>query len=137
MGNTGVTMPVGCPAEIVTVAAADFVESAALTAVMVTAAGLGTDVGAVNSPLLLMIPHVAPEHPEPVADQVTLVFELPVTLALNCWATPTATEGFCGDTVTATTEFMVTAAAADFVASATLVAVTLTAAGAGAVAGAE
>ena len=69
---------------MVTVVEADFVASAELVAVTVTVAGVGAVAGAVKSPLLLMIPHVAPEQPEPVTLQVAVVLELPVTVEVNC-----------------------------------------------------
>jgi hypothetical protein len=71
----------------------------------------------VYRPLLEIVP--------PVADHVTLVFELPVTVALNCCVPPVDSETEPGFTDTATGAVMVTVADADFVVSATLVAFTV------------
>jgi len=60
-----------------------------------------------------------------VADHVTAVLLLPVTLALNCWVPPLNIEADTGEMVTATTGFTLTVADADFVVSATLVALTV------------
>jgi hypothetical protein len=63
----------------VTLACADFVVSAALVAFTVTVLRLETE-GAVNLPLLEMVPLEA--------DQITTVFEVLLTLAVNCWLPP-------------------------------------------------
>jgi hypothetical protein len=55
-----------------------------LVAVTVTVAGLGTAAGAVYSPLALMVPIVLFPPGTPFTDQVTPVFEVPVTVAMNC-----------------------------------------------------
>jgi hypothetical protein len=61
-----------------------------------------------------------------VADQVTLVLLLPLTLAVNCWVPPVNIEADTGEMVTATTGTLtVTVAEADLVESAALVAVTV------------
>jgi hypothetical protein len=71
----------------------------------------------------------------PFTSQLTAVFETPVTVAANCWGWNNCTVVVTGETemlsVTATEEL------ADFVVSAALVAVTVTDAGLGTVAGAE
>jgi len=99
-----------------------------VVAVIVTVAGLGTAAGAVNSPVLLMVPALAV--------QVTLVFAVPVTVVVNCccWLTMTLVPD--GLTVTAGSGAMVIAALADFVGSAALVPVTVIVAGLGTTAGA-
>jgi hypothetical protein len=61
----------------VTVADADFVVSAILVAFTVYVPAL---LGAVYNPELVTVP--------PVALQVTAVFVLPVTAAVNCWVLP-------------------------------------------------
>ena len=85
-----------------------------------------------------MVPHVAPEQPLPVTVQVTP--KLPgslVTVAVNCSVPLTETVPEVGDTETETAGVvMVTVVDADLVLSATLVAVTVTVFGDGAVAGA-
>jgi hypothetical protein len=58
--------------------------------------------------------------------QVTAVFEEPVTLAVNCCVWPATRVLVTGVTVTPTGGFSVTAALADLVVSAALVAVTVT-----------
>ena len=62
----------------------------------------------------------------PLADQVTAVLELPVTAAVNCCDPPVESDAEPGEIVTATVAVAVTltAAEADLVASAMLVAVT-------------
>ena len=61
----------------------------------------------------------------PVADQVTAVFVVPVTVAVNSWVAPGWSEAVVGPTVIAIGTVTFTVADADFVASATLVAVTV------------
>ncbi len=60
----------------------------------------------------------------PVADQVTEVLLEPVTVAVNCCVPPARMEADTGDMETDTTALTVTAADADFVESAALVAFT-------------
>ena len=45
------------------------------------------------------MPHAAPLQPAPLTLQVTAVFELPVTVAINCWLAAVATVALLGDTV--------------------------------------
>ena len=59
-------------------------------------------------------------------DQVTEVFELPVTVAENCLVCDAVSVTAVGETETAKGGFSVTTAVAFFVESATLVAVTVT-----------
>ena len=63
----------------------------------------------------------------PVADQVTAVLLLPLTLAVNCCVPPVVSDADPGVMETATTgaALTVTVADADFVVSAALVAVTV------------
>ena len=79
LGET-TTVPPEEAVVIVTFAEPDFVASACEVAVTVTCAGLGTVDGAVYSPLAEIVPLAAP----PVTLQVTAVFVVPVTLAVNC-----------------------------------------------------
>jgi hypothetical protein len=69
----------------------------------------------------------APEILPPVADQLTAVFLVPPTVAVNCCVPPVESEAALGETETVTVAgaVTVTVAEADFVLSATLVAVTV------------
>jgi len=49
-----------------------------------------------------MVPQAAPLQPGPLTLQVTALFELPVTVAVNCRIALTATVVLFGDTVIAT-----------------------------------
>lgn len=60
----------------------------------------------------------------PVAVQVTAVFVVPVTLAVNCWVPPVSIDAEVG-VIEMPTRLTVTVAEADFVASAALVALTV------------
>lgn len=95
----GDTLTVLAPVAAVTVTLADpnFVESACETAVTLTVAGFGTAAGAVYIPPLEMVPLEAP----PLTLQVTAVFDVPVTVAVNCCALPVATVAVAGTTETA------------------------------------
>jgi hypothetical protein len=73
--------------------------------------------GAVYNPALDTVP--------PVAVHVTAVFELPVTVAVNCCVTDVCKDAEVGLIEMLTTEVTVTVALADFVVSAALVAVTV------------
>jgi hypothetical protein len=64
------------------------VESAALTAAIFTVDGDGAAEGAVYRPELEMLPAVALPPVTPLTDQVTPVFEVPVTVAENCCVFP-------------------------------------------------
>jgi hypothetical protein len=59
------------------------VESAAETAVTVTTAGEGTVIGAVYTPDVEIMPTVALPPATPLTLQFTVVFEDPVTVAVN------------------------------------------------------
>ncbi len=74
------------------------VELAALVAVTVTLVLLDT-VGAVNTPLLLMLPAVV--------DHVTAVLLVPCMVALNCWFVPETRFALVGLTVTVTVGLLV------------------------------
>jgi hypothetical protein len=98
---------------IVTVAVADFVVSATLVAVAVPVpAG-----PAVNRPACEIVP--------PAALHVTAVLLAFATVAVNCSVVPDCSDGAVGLIVTCTGGVIVTVAVADFVLSATLVAVTV------------
>ena len=65
-------------------ALADFVVSAALTAVTENVAGEGTPFGALYSPLVLMVPNVEFPPVTPFTFHVTDLFVALVTVAVNC-----------------------------------------------------
>ena len=75
--------------------------------------------GAVYSPVAEMLPTLG------LIDQVTAVFVVPVTVAVNCWVWPAVSVTLGGLTETPMT-LRLTVALPDLVASATLVAVTVT-----------
>jgi len=113
-------------------------------AVTVTVAGLGAVAGAVYviaTPLAELaaekVPQVAPEQPGPLTVHVTprLLGSL-ASVAANSRTVFTSTPASVGATVTETDDVMVRVAAADFLASATDVAVTITVDGLGTAAGA-
>jgi hypothetical protein len=88
----------------VTWAEADLVGSAFDVAVTVTILGIGIDVGAVYSPAAVITPQELPPQPAPDTFQVTVVFALPETWAVNCCCrVPGASETELGDTLTETT----------------------------------
>jgi len=120
----------------VTVALPFFVTSACDVAVTVTVDGVGTAAGAVYKPDALMVPQAPPLQPAPETDHVTAEFAVPVTVAVNCCCVPVVTLTVAGDTETATGGITVTVALPDFVWSACEVAVTVTVAGFGMIAGA-
>ena len=74
----------GCAAVTVTVAEADLVVSTWESAVTVTVAGFGTLAGAIYRPDVETVPVVAFPPVTPFACQVTAVFDVPVTVAVNC-----------------------------------------------------
>ena len=89
---------------MVTVAVADFVVSATDVAVTVKVrAGRGP---AVKRPAVDMVP--------PVAVQVTAVFAVPVTVAVNCWVWPGCSVALVGEMVATCTGWMVTLARRGF-----------------------
>ena len=118
---------------IVTEAEPDLVGSDTLVAVTVTVAGAVA--GAVYRPVELIVPHAAPVQPAPETLQDTAVFVVPATVAVNCCLAPVTSVTGVGLTPTATGT-MVTVADAELVARAWLVAVMVTVAGVGTVAGA-
>jgi hypothetical protein len=139
--------PPAVEAAIVMVALAVFVLSATDVAVSVTVAGFGIAPGAVNViavPDALVaadkLPQLAPLHPEPESAQLTPLFEeSPVTVAVNGVVAFTGTVAVVCDSDTeipAGAVPIVIVAEADFVPSLTDVAVIVTVAGLGAVAGA-
>ena len=123
---------------MVTIDEADLVESACETAVTVTGFGLGRAAGALYKPFEEIVPTV--EFPPVMlfTSQVTAVFDVPVTVAVNCCAPFAATVAGEGETLTLTMAgaTMTTAADADFVESACETAVTVTVLGFGTFAGA-
>ena len=70
------------------------------TAVTVTVAGLGMVLGAVYNPLEVMVPAAALPPGVPFTCQVTPVFAVPVTVAMNCVLAPGLTVTVAGVTVT-------------------------------------
>jgi hypothetical protein len=69
---------------ITTLAEADLVVSATEVALTVADDGVGTVAGAVYKPDDVIVPQEPETQPVPETLQVTAVFELPVTVALNC-----------------------------------------------------
>jgi hypothetical protein len=94
----------GGAAVIVVVALALFVLSATLVAVTVTVAGEGTEAGAVYKPPDVIVPNVALPPTTLFTAQVTVVFNVPVTVAVNCWVLLTCTLAEVGAICTATEE---------------------------------
>ncbi|HVB88210.1 MAG TPA: hypothetical protein VNK23_16230 [Candidatus Dormibacteraeota bacterium] len=92
------------PHVIVTLALADFVLSATLVAVTVTAEGVGTVAGAVYSAVEelvdAIVPTVAFPSAMPFTRQVTSALSLPVTVTENSCAPPAATLAFVGAMIT-------------------------------------
>jgi hypothetical protein len=86
---------------------------------------------------LVNVPHVAPEQPAPESDQLTpLLAESFVTVAVKFWVKLTCTLGVLGLTATAIAGVTFTVANALLVPSAIEVAVSVTVAGEGTLAGA-
>jgi hypothetical protein len=126
---------------MVTTADADLLGSAMLVATTFTVAGVGGITGALYTAevaLVESVPQEDPVHPAPVKLHATPVFVVPVTVAVKVSRPAVITEALVGlmliKTAVATTT--VTLAEADLVGSATLVAVTLSVAGEGTLAGA-
>ncbi len=84
--------------EMVTWAVPDFNGSATDVALTVTCACAGVDAGAVNRPVVEIVPHAVPVQPAPLTLHVTAVLDVPVTVALNCWRDPTRTFAVAGET---------------------------------------
>ncbi len=76
--------------------------SALLEAVTVTVAGEGIEFGAVYKPLGEIVPALALPPATPPANHVTLLFDVPVTVAWNCcdWLKGTLICAGCKTTVT-------------------------------------
>jgi hypothetical protein len=65
--------------------------------------GIGIEVGAVYRPVAVITPQALPPQPPPDRLQVTAVFTLPITWAVNCCClVPGASETEAGATVTET-----------------------------------
>src|SRR6202020_425690 len=116
---------------MVTLAEADLEESATEVAVTLTCAGFGTEPGAAYKPLDETVPHAAPEQPVPLTAQVTAVFVVFTTVAVNCCVLPATIWAVVGEMLTAMGGRMVIVAEPDFSGFATDVAVTVTTAGFG------
>jgi hypothetical protein len=69
-------------------ALADAVRSASEVAVTVTTFDVGVVAGATYSPALLIWPHVLPLQDGPARLQITTLFEVPLTTAVNCALPP-------------------------------------------------
>jgi hypothetical protein len=125
-------------ATIVAVALENLLGAATETAVIVTLGEAGTFVGAEYRPEAEIDPHPEPEQPFPATDHFTDAFVTPETFAENCCWPPTLTCAVNGDTETDTdvAASISIVADADFVGAATEVAVTITCAGLGIMAGA-
>ena len=113
---------------MVTLAVSDFVLSATEVAFTVTGFDAGTVVGAVKSPVPLIVPVVELPPVTLFTCQVTAVLDVFVTLAENCCVRPVVTVAVLGLTVTTTAggAVTVTTAVPDFVESACEVAITVT-----------
>ena len=86
---------------IVTVAESEFVELTALCAVTVTGAA-GTLDGALYRPVADIVPTVEFPPTTPPTSQITAVFLVPETVAVNCWDRPTCTLVLLGEIDTET-----------------------------------
>jgi len=94
----GVTLTETC-CTIVTIADEERDEFVDKTAATVTVAGLGTELGAVYSPVAVMVPDVELPPAVPLTFQVTAAFVVPVTTAANCFVCPGLTVAEAGVTV--------------------------------------
>ena len=81
-------------------AVADFVESAALVAVTARVAGEGKSGGAVNAPVAVIVPVAALPPGTPFTAQVTFVFAVFMTVAVNVCELPNKTDVVVGETDT-------------------------------------
>lgn len=77
---------------------------AELVAVTVTLFGLGSEAGAVYTPAEVIVPAVDEPPGVPFTDQLTVVFELPLTAAENVSEEPARTFAVAGETTTAIAE---------------------------------
>jgi hypothetical protein len=123
-------------ATTVTAADADLVGSATLVAVTDTMPADGTTDGPVYNPPDETVPTVESPPATPFTHQVTPVFVVFVTLAVNCCVPDVGTDALVGEMDTETGTTIVAVAEAIFVVSATLVAAIVTVAGEGRVGGA-
>lgn len=79
----------------------------------------------------MIVPQLDPLHPVPATLQLTDVFVVFVTVAVNCWWPPVRTWAVVGEMETATGGMIVTVAVLVFVGSATDLAATETCEGLG------
>jgi hypothetical protein len=86
------------------------VESAALMADTVALPPVGTAEGALYKPLVDTVPTVEFPPAMPLTLQVTAVFVVPLTVAVNCCVWETTTDALTGDNVMDTAGVIVTAA---------------------------
>jgi hypothetical protein len=99
-GDTVTVTVVGAAVGVtITVADPDFVVSLWEVAEIVTCAGVGTEAGAVYNPVLETVPLALP----PATLHVTAVFDVSITVAVNCSVVPITTFTSVGNTVTLTT----------------------------------
>jgi len=61
-----------------------------------------------NRPLVDIVPQAAPLQPLPMMLHDTAVFDVPVTVAVNCWWPPVRSCAVVGEIVTATGGIIVT-----------------------------
>jgi hypothetical protein len=85
LGRDEVVIVNGGGAVMVTAALAVFVVSAALVAITVALPPVGTVNGAVYKPVVEMEPTVELPPTMPFTTQETVVFVVPLTVAVNCW----------------------------------------------------
>jgi hypothetical protein len=97
-------IPITIPPVSVTTAEAVALLSALLDAVTVIVGGDGIALGAVYKPLGEIVPTVALPPATPPANHVTLLFDVPVTVAWNCCGWLRATLICVGCKTTVTTE---------------------------------
>lgn len=90
------------PSVTVTLALSDFDGSAWETALTVTVAGLGGAAGGVYKPEALIVPVAAAPPAIEFTCQVTAVFAVPETVAVNCCVCPVLTLIVLGETTTVT-----------------------------------
>jgi hypothetical protein len=95
-----IELSTGTGANSVTAEVPEEEEEAALVARTVTL--LAARSGAVYSPAEVMRPTVSSPPAIPFTDQLTAVFELPVTVAVNCCESPPWTLALLGETLTLT-----------------------------------
>ena len=96
----GLTVTTTAGAVTVTTAIPDFVESACEVAITVTVPPVGTFAGAVYKPDELMVPILGALADALLTCQVTTVFVVPETVAVNCCVWPVCTLAVAGATWT-------------------------------------